>query len=82
MGPLDETIEFVETHSMELQTMLSSKDVEEFKERVTKWQINMKKVDQMLTIWVKVQKNWERLETIFLASEDIKAQLPDDTKRF
>lgn len=60
--------------------MLSSKDVEEFKERVLKWQQNMKKVDQMLTIWMKVQKNWERLETIFLASEDIKAQLPDDTK--
>ena len=31
---------------------------------------------------MKVQKNWERLESIFLESEDIRAQLPDDTKRF
>jgi len=31
---------------------------------------------------VKVQKNWQRLEPIFLASEDIRAQLPDETKRF
>lgn len=31
---------------------------------------------------MKVQKNWQRLEPIFLASEDIRSQLPDDTKRF
>jgi len=31
---------------------------------------------------VKVQKNWQRLEPIFLASEDIRSQLPDETKAF
>lgn len=58
LGSLDETIEFVETHSMDLMSMLASKDVEEFKERVLKWQQNLKKVDQILGIWMKVQKNW------------------------
>lgn len=29
-----------------------------------------------------MQKQWTRLEPIFLASEDIRAQLPEDTKRF
>ena len=82
IGDLDETIEFVETHSMELMSMLAMKDVEEFKERVLKWQKTMKTVDQVIGIWIKVQKNWERLESIFLESEDIRAQLPDDTKRF
>ena len=42
----------------------------------------MKKVDAVIQIWVKVQKNWQRLEPIFLASEDIRAQLPDETKAF
>lgn len=37
LGSLDETIEFVEQHSMDLQGFLSQKDVEEFKERVLKW---------------------------------------------
>lgn len=36
----------------------------------------------MIEVWVKVQKNWMRLEPIFLASDDIRAQLPEDTKRF
>lgn len=62
--------------------MMSSKDVEEFKEKVLYWQKNLKTVDQVITIWVKVQRQWQRLEPIFLASEDIRAQLPDDTRRF
>ena len=82
IGPLDETIEFVDDHSMQLMGMMSQKDVEEFKETVLDWQKKLKAVDTVLGIWIKVQKNWQRLETIFLASEDIKAQLPEDTKRF
>ena len=82
IGTLDETIEFVDDHSMQLMGMMSQKDVEEFKETVLEWQKKLKAVDTLLGIWIKVQKNWQRLETIFLASEDIKAQLPEDTKRF
>lgn len=37
LGALDEIVEFVETHSMELMGMMSSKDVEEFKEKVLSW---------------------------------------------
>lgn len=73
IGQLDETIEFVETHQMELMGMLSQKDVEEFKEKVLYWQKTLKQVDTVINIWIKVQRNWQRLETIFLASEDIKA---------
>jgi dynein heavy chain len=82
LGSLDEIVEFVEQHSMELMGMMSSKDVEEFKERVMHWQKTLKTVDSVIQIWVKVQRNWQRLEPIFLASEDIRAQLPDDTRRF
>mmetsp|Transcript_20734 Transcript_20734/g.31858 ORF Transcript_20734/g.31858 Transcript_20734/m.31858 type:complete len:227 (+) Transcript_20734:3822-4502(+) len=45
LGSLDEIIEFVEQHSMELMGMMSSKDVEEFKERVMHWQKTLKTVD-------------------------------------
>ena len=30
--------------------------------------------------WVAVSKSWAALESIFLASADIRSQLPDDTK--
>lgn len=58
LGSLDEIMEFVDQHSMELMGMMSSKDVEEFKERGLHWQSNLKTVDSVVTIWIKVQKNW------------------------
>jgi dynein heavy chain len=54
LGALDEIVEFVETNSMELMGMLSSKDVEEFKEKVLHWQKTLKTVDSVIQIWVKV----------------------------
>lgn len=82
LGALDVIIELVETQSMDLMTMLAQKEVEEFKENVSKWQKTLKTVDSVVEIWVKVQKNWSRLYPIFLASDDIRGQLPEDTKRF
>ena len=79
---LEEIVEFVDLQSMDLMTMNASKDSEEFKEDLLKWQKTLKTIDQVLVLWVKVQKNWMRLEPIFLASEDIRAQLPEDTKCF
>ncbi|CAG9311235.1 unnamed protein product [Blepharisma stoltei] len=81
--PLDETIEMLETHSMELMSMQSAgKSVEFFRDRVMHWLSTMKTVESVLSVWIKVQRNWRRLETIFLASEDIRSQLPDKTKLF
>ena len=82
LGALDVIIENVESQSLEIMTMLAQKEVEEFKESVSKWQKTLKTVESVIEIWVKVQKNWARLNPIFLQSEDIRGQLPDDTKRF
>lgn len=82
LGALDDIIENVETQAMELMGMMSSKDVEEFKEKVMHWQQNLKTVDQVIAIWVTVQRNWQRLQPIFCDSDDIRAQLPDDSRRF
>ena len=73
LGALDEIVEFVDTHSLDIGGMLSSKDNEEFKEKLLTWKDTLKKIDSVIQIWVKVQKNWQRLEPIFLASEDIRA---------
>jgi dynein heavy chain len=37
LGSMEMIIEFVETQSMELMGMMAQKEVEEFKENVTKW---------------------------------------------
>ena len=39
-------------------------------------------VDSVISLWLEVQQTWSHLENIFMGSEDIRAQLPEDTKRF
>jgi len=46
--------------------MQSSKDVEEFREEVTKWVKTLKTVDTVIGKWIKVQKDYLKLQPIFL----------------
>jgi dynein heavy chain len=79
----EELIEALEAHQLELQTMIGmGKFVEFFKDRVLLWQGIMGNVEDVLKVWVNVARSWAALESIFLASADIRSQLPDDTKRF
>ena len=56
--PLDETIEMLETHSMELMSMQSAgKSVEYFRDRLTHWLSSLKTVESVLGVWIKVQRN-------------------------
>lgn len=38
--------------------------------------------DQVITVWFEVQRTWCHLESIFMSSEDIRQQLPNDSTRF
>ena len=46
------------------------------------WQQTLGTMADTVAVWEVVSKTWQALESIFLASEDIRPQLPDDTKRF
>jgi dynein heavy chain len=81
--PSEETIEGLEAHQLELQTMMGmGKFVEFFKDKVMHWQNTLGTVEDVIKVWVNVSRNWASLESIFLASADIRSQLPEDTKRF
>ena len=58
------------------------KFVEFFKEQVSYWLNALGEVETILKLLLMVQRQWGSLESIFLASADIRAQLPEDTKRF
>ena len=49
--------------------------------QVTHWQGNLGEVETILKFMLTVQRAWASLEAIFLTSEDIKTQLPEDTRR-
>jgi dynein heavy chain len=83
VSPPDEILETLEEHHLQLQGMAGmGKFVEHFRETVTKWQSNLGEVEGTLKMLLMVERQWGSLESIFLGSADIRAQLPDDTKRF
>ena len=78
----EELIETLEDNQVMLQNMMTSKYVAHFEEQITKWQIALSTVDSVIVLWLEVQQTWSHLENIFIGSEDIRVQLPEDSKRF
>lgn len=62
--------------------MLTSKYIAHFLQEVSTWQKKLSTADQVIGIWMEVQRTWSHLESIFIGSEDIRNQLPEDSKRF
>ena len=62
--------------------MLTSKYIAHFLTEVTMWQKKLSQADQVISILIEVQRTWSHLESIFIGSEDIRNQLPEDSKRF
>lgn len=46
------------------------------------WQKKLNVADSVIYIWMEVQRTWSHLESIFIGSDDIREQLPEDSKRF
>lgn len=75
-------VETLEDNQVQLQNLMMSKYLSHFLKEVTSWQQKLSTADSVISIWFEVQRTWSHLESIFIGSEDIRAQLPDDSKRF
>ena len=78
----EELIETLEENQVQLQNMMTSKFIGYFLEEISTWQKCLSMVDQVITLWMEVQRTWSHLESIFIGSEDIRNQLPVDSERF
>lgn len=78
----EELIETLEENQVQLQNLMSSKYIAFFLGEVSGWQVRLSNADQVISIWFEVQRTWLHLQSIFLASEDIRQQLPEDSVRF
>ncbi|CAN9508871.1 unnamed protein product [Ophioblennius macclurei] len=78
----EELIETLEDNQVQLQNLMSSKYIAHFLDEVSSWQSKLSVADSVISIWFEVQRNWTHLESIFIGSEDIRSQLPEDSRRF
>uniref|UniRef100_A0A673VKH9 Dynein axonemal heavy chain 17 n=1 Tax=Suricata suricatta TaxID=37032 RepID=A0A673VKH9_SURSU len=75
-------VETLEDNQVQLQNLMTSKYLSHFLEEVTSWQQKLSTADSVISIWFEVQRTWSHLESIFVGSEDIRAQLPEDSRLF
>lgn len=78
----EELIETLEDNQVQLQNLMTSKFIDYFLDEVSEWQHTLSVADQVIGAYFEVQRKWMYLESIFIGSEDIRSQLPEDSKRF
>ncbi|NXP09467.1 DYH17 protein, partial [Thinocorus orbignyianus] len=75
-------IETLEDNQVQLQNLMASKYLAFFLQEVSGWQRKLSTADSVISIWFEVQRTWSHLESIFIGSEDIRRQLPEDSQHF
>lgn len=78
----DDFMELLEDHLTQLQSMMDSKFVGFFYNEVNEWLKKVFAVQQVVELWMEAQRKWVYLEVIFVGSEDINEQLPEQAAKF
>jgi dynein heavy chain, axonemal len=78
----EEDFDILEDHQVQVQNMMSSRYLATFEEQVTSWQKKLATVSDVVQIMTEIQRTWAYLETLFIGSEEVKKELPEDTSRF
>ncbi|CRG99093.1 dynein heavy chain, putative [Plasmodium relictum] len=80
---MDMILEIVDVHTSEILFFINQKKYILFiQETILNTQENLKKIDEVINIWRKFLNKFERLQPIYLNSEDIHSQLPQESKMF
>ncbi|CAD7085079.1 unnamed protein product [Hermetia illucens] len=78
----EEFIENLEESQLQLQIASSSKHTEYIMPQIKRWQNRLLSIDQLITLWLEVQRKWVYLENIFVGSEDLCIQIPQGSSPF
>ncbi|XP_043666184.1 dynein axonemal heavy chain 1-like [Vespula pensylvanica] len=77
----DETLMLLDDHILNAQQISFSPFKAVFEDRFEEWDQKLKLTQEVILLWIEVQKHWMYLEPIF-SSEDISRQLPVETRKF
>lgn len=82
LQPNEEMRLILDDHILTLQSMGSSKYAAKLLDVIKKWEKNLNIVSEVFEVWLLCQRKWMYLESIFLDSDDIRLQLPEEAKKF
>ena len=62
--------------------MLASRFVKQFEHEAQNWQKHLASVSDVFLVIGDIQRTWSYLEPLFIGSDEVKRELPEDAKRF
>ncbi|KAK9309948.1 hypothetical protein QLX08_000576 [Tetragonisca angustula] len=77
----EEIIILLENHILSVQQLVFSPLKTVFEDEINEWERKLKLTQEVLILWMEVQRDWMYLEPIF-TSEDINVQLPVETRKY
>ena len=72
----------LEDMGLNIQSMMASRFVKPFLNEVRKWEERLSLIGEVIEAWMMTQRKWLYLSSIFVGSDDIRLQLPEEAKRF
>ena len=78
----EENFEMLEENQLIVQGMMASKFLATFEDWVVGWQKKLSSVSDILAQMQETQRKWAYLETLFIGSDEVKKELPEDAERF
>ena len=78
----EEDFEALEGDQLTVQGMLASRHVGHFETQVQQWQHSLASISDVYTFVTEIQRTWSYLEPLFVGSEEVKKELPEDAERF
>lgn len=78
----EEDFEALEADQLTVQGMMASRFLFQFEVEVTDWQKQLATVTDVFGLFTEIQKTWSYLEPLFIGSEEVKRELPEDAIRF
>ena len=78
----EELSQQLEDDLVSLSTMKASRFFLSFEKPILSWEKSLSLVSEVIEVTLNVQRQWMYLESIFLASEDIRRQLPKESALF
>lgn len=78
----DEHIEILDDHQLVIQGIAANKFLAYYEQRVLIWQKGLANVNETIRLLSEVQKTWSFLINLFIYSEEVKKELPEDSLKF
>ena len=78
----DDDWEMLEADQLVVQGLVGNRFMMTFEKQILTWQADLGAVSEVVQLLGEVQRLWTYLEPLFVGSEEVKAELPEDAERF